>query len=124
VGLAQGENLFFQPADRAGFQVGDDHEMRGVRIRFWLAAAETVGRRGGGRFGRRRSQFGFSCLEQRRQLGVFDGGMELFFAGAGDQRMIRQAVFSMKTLHLFESVGAIHAAADADCPGFRHDTLR
>ena len=34
--------------------------------------------------------------------GIFAGGMELFFAGARDQGMIRQPVFGMEGLHLLE----------------------
>jgi hypothetical protein len=49
--------------------------------------------------------------------------MKLFFARARDQGMVRQPVFGVEALHLFKTVGAVNPAADADCPGFRHDTL-
>jgi hypothetical protein len=34
--------------------------------------------------------------------------------------MIRQPVFGPEGLHLRERIGAVHAATDADCPGFGH----
>ena len=95
--------------------------MRGLGIDIGVAVAKAVRR--GGRFGCRLRLLGFRILEQRRQFGIFDGGMKLLLARAGGQRVIGQTVFGMKTLHLFESVGAVNAAADAYCPGFRHDTL-
>ena len=80
-------------------------------------SAETVrlGRLGGRLRSRRRG----GRLEQRRQLGIFAGGMKLLFAGARDQGMVRQPVFGMEGLHLFQAIGAVDAATDADGPGFR-----
>src|SRR5438067_6030503 len=59
-------------------------------------------------------------LEKRRQRGVFGGRMEMLFARARNEGMVRQPVLGMEALHLLKTIGAIDAATDADCPGFGH----
>ena len=122
VGRAEVEDFFFQAGDRARLHVGDDH--KGWRSPSGASASRRRSGAAGPVRGWARGRFdavGRRGLEQRRQLGIFAGGMKLFFAGARHQRMIRQAAFGMEGLHLLQAVGAIDAAADADCPGFRHD---
>jgi hypothetical protein len=46
--------------------------------------------------------------------------MKLLFIPARNEGMIRQPVFGPESSHLRERIGAIHAATDADCPGFGH----
>ncbi len=80
-------------------------------------------RRGGSRLCGGRDNFFAGGLEEGCQFGIFDGGMELLLARTSDQGMVRQPVFCVEALHLLKAVGAINAAANVNCPGFRHDTL-